>query len=332
MTPMRKSGERPFVSVVIATRNRARLLALALAALCRQQWPADRFEIIVIDNGSTDTTPDVVAQAQREPGAPAIRFVYLKPPGKSRAVNAGLALARGSIVALTDDDAQAEPLWIDRLAAAVTEEGGADFVAGRITPIWQTPPPPWMSPALYGALGIPDNGPRRGPLSASGSVMPIGANAAVTRRALQRVGGLCETLGKLEGTLQTGEDHEFFLRLLAAGCRGIYEPSAVVRHLVSEDRLQRAYFVRWLHQNGRDVARLQQHHPPPAHKLAGVPRYLWREAATDVYRMVRAAVARDRALQFASAVRLAWFGGYLRETARARVPLARTGRVPVTAR
>lgn len=332
MTPMGQTEDKPFVSVVIATRNRASLLAEALQALRRQQWPVDRFEIIVIDNGSTDATPEVVSQAQYEPDAPCIRFVYLRQPGKSRAVNAGLALARGSILALTDDDAQAEPRWIERLAEAITGHGGADFVAGRITPIWQAPPPAWMSPALYGALAIPDNGPDRRPLSSSGGVMPIGANAAVTRRAVERTGGLCETLGKLEGTLQTGEDHEFFLRLLAAGYRGVYEPSAVVRHLVSEDRLHRAYFRRWLHQNGRDVARLQRQHPPRAHRLAGIPRYLWREAATDLYRMIRAAVTRDRALRFASAVRLAWFGGYLRETAKARTHLERPSRMPVTAR
>lgn len=147
--------------------------------------------------------------------------------------------------------------------------------------------------------------------------MPIGANMAVRRTALDRVGGLCESLGKLDGTLQTGEDHEFFLRLLNAGYRGIYEPSAVVRHLVPPDRLCRSYFRRWLYQNGRDVARLQRSYPTPARTLAGVPRYLWREAVQDAWATVRATFARDRRQRFAAAVRLAWFSGYLHETATA---------------
>ena len=100
--------------------------------------------------------------------------------------------------------------------------------------------------------------------------MPIGANMAIRRTALARVGGLCECLGKLEGSLRTGEDHEFFLRLLADGCHGMYEPTAVVHHLVPAARLHEGYFYRWLYQNGRDIAQLRHSYPPAVRTLAGV--------------------------------------------------------------
>jgi cellulose synthase/poly-beta-1,6-N-acetylglucosamine synthase-like glycosyltransferase len=304
----------PFISVVIATRNRAGLLASTLVAVSRQHWPGDRLEIVVADNGSTDDTAAVVSAARCALGAPLMRYVYVGRPGKSHAVNAAFQEIRGDLIALTDDDVQPDVDWLKHLSRAF-EETGADFVAGRIKPIWSEPPPPWLSSALYGVLAVPDNGDTRQPLTAEGHAMPIGANMALRRAALTKVGGLRETFGKLEGTLRTGEDHEFFLRLLAAGQKGIYEPAALVYHWVPPERLRPAYFRRWLYQNGRDVARLEQLYPTAARRLAGVPRYLWREAARAAWTAVRALLTRDRPRGFASAARLAWFGGYLRQRA-----------------
>ncbi|MGE3706923.1 MAG: glycosyltransferase family 2 protein [Vicinamibacterales bacterium] len=323
--------ERPFVSVVIATRNRAALLAETLRALSRQRWPADRLEVVLVDNGSTDGTADTIAATWKPTTGIPLRYLYLREPGKSRAVNAGLAVARGQVIALTDDDAQPEPAWVDRLVGALRETG-SDFVAGRMRPIWEVAPPRWMSPALFGALAVPDNGPQRQLLTRSGNAMPIGANMALTRRAVDHLGGFCESLGKLEGTLQTGEDHELFLRLLSAGYRGVYEPTAVVHHLVSASRLTPGYFRRWLYQNGRDTARLQHSYPPRDRMLGGIPRYLWREAAADAVAMARAALVRDAPQRFASSVRLAWFAGYIRETVRARHAPPARARVAVTVR
>jgi glycosyltransferase involved in cell wall biosynthesis len=303
----------PRFSVVIATRNRAPLLAQTLDALAGQRWPADRFEILVADNGSTDGTRNVVEQAAAQ-GAPLIRYFRVETPGKSRAVNAALDLTRGDLIAFTDDDVTAEPEWLERLAAAF-HETDADYVTGRILPRWESPPPPWLSAALFGVLAIPDNGDRRltlGPSEDGSHVMPIGANMAVRASVLRRIGGLRQDLGKLSGTLRTGEDHELFLRLVRAGCRGVYEPSARVRHFVPRERLERHYFRRWLYQNGRDVAGLDRVYAPLVRRLFGVPRYLWKRAATDAAGTVAAAVRRDEPRRFNALGRLVWFGGYVR--------------------
>ena len=123
--------------------------------------------------------------------------------------------------------------------------------------------------------------------------MPIGANMAVRASVIARLGGLRTDLGKLDGSLRTGEDHEFFLRLLHAGCRGVYEPAALVRHLVPAERLNRGYFRRWLYQNGRDVARLERAYPASVPFLFGVPRYLWRQLVADAASTARAAIRGD---------------------------------------
>jgi glycosyltransferase involved in cell wall biosynthesis len=313
---------QPFVSIVIATRNRERLLTETLRCLCAQQWPRESFEVIVADNGSTDGTRAVVELASEMPEAPRVTYLYVPEPGKSFAVNAALAVAQraGSagdetsdhLIALTDDDVQPEPTWIDMLCTAFAETG-ADFVAGRIFPLWEAQPPRWMSPAFYGVLAIPDSGDERLPITADEKrVVPIGANMAVRARVVAHIGGLRTDLGKLEGTLRTGEDHEFFLRMLAHGYRGVYEPRALVRHWVPRERLDRAYCRQWLYQNGRDVARLHATHSPAVKRLLGVPRYLWRQTALNLGR----SISRHPATRFAASTRVWWFAGYLRETWR----------------
>jgi GT2 family glycosyltransferase len=217
---------------------------------------------------------------------------------------------------LTDDDVTPEPGWLAAIASAF-EETGADFLAGRILPRWETEPPAWLSAALHGVLAVPDNGEKRLTLDPDGDgrdIIPIGANMAVRTAVVRRVGGLRHDLGKLSGTLRTGEDHEFFLRMLDAGCRGVYEPAALVRHFVPRDRLNRGYFRRWLYQNGQDVARLESAHARSVRRLFGVPRYLWRQAAIDAVSMVRAGVSGDVPRRFAASTRLIWFGGYVRDS------------------
>jgi glycosyltransferase involved in cell wall biosynthesis len=311
------TGHRPepFISVVIATRNREALLAETLEALAGQLWPSDRFEILVADNGSTNGTRAVVRRAALRSASPRVHYRYVEQPGKSHAVNAILRDVRGSLVAMTDDDVCPEPDWLERLAAAFAETR-VDFVAGRILPRWECEPPSWLSSQLYGVLAIPDNGDVRialGPGGDGQSVIPIGANMAVKTSVIQRLGGLRDDLGKLSGTLRTGEDHEFYLRMIQAGCRGVYEPTARVRHFVPRERLAPAYFCRWQYQNGRDVSRLESVYTTAVRKLFGVPRYLWRQAAADAAATLGGFFVGDERRRFATLVRLIWFGGYVRD-------------------
>ncbi len=310
-------------SVVIATRNRQALLAQTLDSLASQTWPSDRLEVIVADNGSTDATPKVVTNFGRRRGAPLVRYLFVDTPGKSAAVNQALAIATGDLVALTDDDVRADGDWLMRLAAAF-DETGAHFVAGRVKPAWESAPPDWLQPSLYGVIAVPENGDERVSITAAQQhVMPIGANMAVRREVVQRIGGLRADLGKLDGSLRTGEDHEFFLRMLRAGFTGAYEPTAVVHHRVGAERLERSYFRRWLHQNGRDVARLNRSYAPGGTpSLMRAPRYLWREALRDGAAVLGATARGHRADRFGASARLIWFAGYLRHAWFEAVPTA----------
>jgi glycosyltransferase involved in cell wall biosynthesis len=301
------------ISVIVATHNRRELLERTVSALKAQEYAAGQLEIVVVDNASTDGSPDAVARLARQAGGHPVRLLHESRPGKSYAVNTGVAQASGDLLLFTDDDVLPSPGWAAAIASAM-EETGADFCAGRIQPLWGAEPPAWLSPALYGVLAIPDNGPHRALIrrGVNEHLMPIGANMAVRRQVLDGLGGWRPELGKLQQTLRSGEDHEFFLRMLHAGLTGVYEPRALVAHLVPADRLQKRYFVRWLHDNGQIVAGIERAYPPAVAFLFGVPRYLWREALRDAVRLAGTLRPGRDAERFARTTRLAWFAGYLR--------------------
>jgi len=300
------------ISVIIATRDRAALLASTLDALSRQEPPGCPFEIIVVDNASIDETPAVVAAASAQSPEP---LVYLREgrPGKSHALNSAIRRARGDLLVLTDDDVLMPRGWLSAYARAF-EETGADFVVGRILPLWEAMPPPWLSPALYGVLAIPDGGTRRLPLARglNEQIMPLGANMAVRRHVVERVRGWNPELGKLQGTLRTGEDHEFAIQMLEAGFTGVYEPTACVRHRVPAERLRLAYFQRWFYDNGSVAANLECRYPTTRRYLLGVPLYLYREFARDLLVLIGAAATLDVQRATAAEMRAAWFAGYVR--------------------
>jgi glycosyltransferase involved in cell wall biosynthesis len=298
------------ISVIVATRDRASLLEGTLDALCGQVSPGCPFEILVADNGSVDSTRDVVEAAARRSDIPVV-YLTESRPGKSHALNTAVSRARGELLAFTDDDVLPSPGWLAAYAQAFGETG-ADYAAGRILPLWEATPPRWLTPAQHGVLAVRDGGTQRLILAGvHDQVMPIGANMAVRRRVLDRIGGWNPDLGKLKNTLRTGEDHEFALKLAAAGFAGVYEPEAFALHRVPAERLRLEYFFRWCYSNGRIEAGLEQEFPSTTNYLLRVPRYLWRRLATDLASTLTGVVTVNPRPTTSGAMRVAWFGGYL---------------------
>ena len=237
-------------SVIIATYNRARLLDECLAHLARQQFePGD--EIIVVNNGSSDDTADVIAwHRQKSP----VRLVALDEecPGKSRALTRALAVAAGDILAFTDDDINVESRWLEGIRSAMADDTVA-LVGGRVAPQWEQSPPRWLrlatarSSRMRSPLALVDYGAEP---AALGSRTAPGGNLAIRRAALARIGGFAAHLGKLRGTLRSGEDHDLCQRCVAAGLEAVYWPAARVTHWVPADRMRIQYFLRWFFWSG----------------------------------------------------------------------------------
>lgn len=266
-------------TVLIATWNRADLLDDCLRSLARQRFtPGD--EVVIADNGSTDHTATVVARHACQFPVPLTRII-VPTPGKSHAVAAALTMAHGDIVAFTDDDVQVDESWLTALKDACADPRVA-LAGGQVEPRWERTPPRWLQLAGHNRLGAPlgllDYGQDPQPL---GCRTLLGANLAVRRDVLHRLGGYATHLGKLRGTLLSGEDHELCARVQGAGYEARYVPTARVRHWVPVERMRVGYFLRWFFWSGITLAALEsgQRHD---HAVAGVPRYLARQFASGI--------------------------------------------------
>jgi len=219
------------VTVVIPTRNRAHWLPDCLASLASQATSAS-VEFVVVDNASADTTPDVVAEwASRDPRVRAVREEKL---GRSAALNAGMALARGPLLLFTDDDVTADAGWIDSFVRLFQRHPEVELAGGAIFPVpkglsW----PSWFSERAVVAIGAIEYGGER-PLTEFENLW--GANMAARRELFDRIGTWDEELGvrgedhPRNDRPEGNEDTELQMRQLATGGAVWYCPGAIIRH------------------------------------------------------------------------------------------------------
>lgn len=202
----------PEVSVVIPTRDRARRLGAALRALRRQTLSPERFEIVVVDDGSTDETPELVSD---EAGPPGLRGLRLFGQGPAVARNAGWHEARAPLVAFTDDDCEPDRDWLRSLIEASKAAPGA-ILQGVTRP----------NPREAALLRRPFTRTRR---IEKPSPWFATCNIAYPRQLLERLGGFDESFPEA-----LGEDTDLGWRALEQGATAEFVPTAIVHHAVEE--------------------------------------------------------------------------------------------------
>ena len=219
-------------------------------------------ELIVVDNGSTDDTPDVV-RAMR-PADFDVRLVSERTPGLSNARNAGLAEARGDVILFTDDDVRLPKDWIEAMIRPM-REGRADAVAGKVV-LHESLHRPWMEPMHRVALASTEF------LNESDPGVMFGASMGFRRSVRERVPAFDPELGA--GAIGAGEETLFAWMLQAAGYRLTAAFDAPVVHVPSDDRLGRAAFLDSARRIGRSLTYIEyhwRHLPRSAWTHAGVP-------------------------------------------------------------
>jgi glucosyl-dolichyl phosphate glucuronosyltransferase len=292
------------VTILICTYNRSSFLRDTLEAILGSPRRDDyRAELIVVDNNSTDETRAVVEHAAAT-SSMAVRYAFEPRQGKSFALNRGLQMAQGEVIAHTDDDVWPETRWLDRIVDAFRAHE-ITFAFGKVLPRWsQQPPAELLMPRaheIWGPLAILDYGDDTVDYAPDevGQRLPVGANLAFSRQTLIDIGGWRTDLGKVNNTLISGEDHEIFHRLKRLNAyRGLYEPSIAVRHYVPARRLTRRYFRRWFYWHGKTLARMPQEifyelDFARVPHVFGVPRFLYRQFLGQVWQYARVLGSRD---------------------------------------
>ena len=238
-------------SIIVCTYNRAQSLADTLRALRAQEVPAGlRWEVVIVDNNSRDDTRDVVARAAVE--FPLLRYLFQPLQGLSHARNMGIEAARGQVLLFTDDDVLPERDWVTGVLAGL-DAHAADACGGYIAPIFEVPPPAWLTERFYGFLAVRTERSDDYPIL-NASQAPFGANMAVKRAVFARVGLFDVTRGRTGKVLASGEDGELFERILGAGLKAVFLGSARVHHKVEAFRLTKRYLRRWRYQSSRNIA------------------------------------------------------------------------------
>jgi glycosyltransferase involved in cell wall biosynthesis len=313
------------ISVIICTANRAGYLRDTLASLATVRTPQPT-ELLVLDNRSVDSTRRVVEEAARSfPFA--VRYLYEGEPGKYAALNTGIRAAGGHVILATDDDARFEPDWIEQAVEGLSRHA-CGFVGGRVVPLWEGQKPAWLDErnSLYTkVIALLDYGDQVREFGRTIS-WPLGVNVAYRRDVLEHVGLFDNRLGRKWGTLRNQAQREWHLRARAAGVRGFYLPGMIVHHLVARERLNKAYFRRWLYWHGISRALLYRYygfdmeepeleHSPHsgAHCLGGVPRHLVRKAARSIRSVVWHTLKRDREVALQHELWLCFFAGVVRQ-------------------
>ena len=244
-SPIDRSPSR--ASVLIATYNRAALLAQTLDRLAAVRPQLADWDVVVVDNNSTDGTRTVVES--RIGGFPVpLRYMFERAQGRSHALNTGIAATTAPALVFTDDDVIVGDGWLDAAAAPLLDDSDIEYTGGPVRPIWESPRPPWLSADradLWGTIAICNYGDEPFVYEERRRV-PLGANMAVRRRLFERIGGFDGRLGRSNGRQLLGQEvPELLARSRAAGARGLYVPPMVVDHHVPSQRLTKMYLRRW---------------------------------------------------------------------------------------
>lgn len=300
------------ITVILCTYNRCDLLAKALETIAVQTVPDSvSWEVLVVDNNSSDRTKDVVDSfALRYPAR--FRYVFEPRQGKSHALNKAIREARGEILAFTDDDITAEATWLENLTAPLCS-GQAVGTGGRVLVQWDCAIPEWIPTKekyALGPLALFDLGRDPGPLDRP----PVGANMAFRREVFERHPGFRTDLGPRPGNEIRSEDTEFGRRVIQGGELLLYQPSAIVYHPIAPNRLRQSYFLAWWFDKGRADLREFGFAEGTKWTVKNVPLYLFRRF---IYRTVRWMFAVSPAQRFSHKFKVWWLCGEIAESYRA---------------
>ncbi|MBR6458315.1 MAG: glycosyltransferase family 2 protein [Bacteroidales bacterium] len=230
------------ISVIICTYNRERYIGEALKRVAKTKYR--EYEIILVDNNSTDGTAQIVKDfIKANPGVPIKYFLETKQ-GLSNARNRGMEEANGDVFVFLDDDSLVQGDYLKTLDDYLTLNPQADAFGGRIEPLFdECPRPKWLCRWSMGWVSALDMGDSVREFE--GKAFPIGANMGVRRAIAEKAGPFNPDLGRKGGNMDAGEEKDMFRRIRAAGGTIWYFPELRVQHVIPEKRTTLEYVDRF---------------------------------------------------------------------------------------
>lgn len=257
-------------TVAICTWNRAPLLSRVLDRLARIRYPSGSWEVVVVNNGSTDDTEHILdVFADRLP----LRRAFEPAPGLSHARNCAVRHATGDYIVWTDDDVLVDVEWLSAYERAVERHTEAAVFGGPVRPRFEGEPPRWLSTGwqeISAAFAARDLGDK--PFELRDGALPYGANFVVRARE-QRQFPYDPNLGRRREGGSVGEETAVISAILAAGGSGWWVPDASVEHWIPKERQSIKHLRRYYMLQGKTF---HQWNGDGATAFRGRPLWLWR--------------------------------------------------------
>jgi len=241
--------EIPMLSIIICTYNRDKYIYNLLQSLALNNFPAELYEIVLIDNNCTDKTEEKCKQFQQD--YPHINFNYFveQNQGLSYARNRGIKEAKGDILIYVDDDALVNKEYLSTYYELFEKEKQIFAAGGPIIPQYETKPPKWLSYFTKELLtGYLHQGNKTGKFKRR---YPGGGNAAYKKEVFDKTGLFNVDLGRKGNNLVGAEEKDIFDKMTAMGMAFYYTPNAILYHIIPETKLTNNYFNRLTFSIGR---------------------------------------------------------------------------------
>lgn len=229
----------PILSVIVCTYNREKYIGKCLEHLANQSIDNEKFEIVLVNNVSTDNTEKIVLNIIEKYPEVSIQYFVENNQGHTFARNRGILESTGTLLSFIDDDAFVKPDFCHSIINFFNRRSDVVALGGRIIPSYEKSEPPWMSQYLLPLVAALDKGDKEKMFK--GWSFPIGANMAFRKTVFDKYGNFDVNLGRRGEGLEGGDEKEVFLRLKKKDEKIYYVPSVVVDHIIPPHRVEKPY-------------------------------------------------------------------------------------------
>ncbi len=300
------------ITLLVTTYNRSGDLREMLdTAVAQETEGAFRYEILIVDNNSTDDTRAVVEDFIVR-GHENIRYLFESRQGRSYALNTGLDTVRGSIFTICDDDFILPEDWLKNIFAAFGAHPEVSFVSGKVLPAWQAEPPVWLTASHWSALALTDYGEKKFYTDENHQICLLACSFRTAD--VVAIGGYNPKLGVTKNQIGGTEDLEVLKRLWKSGRKGIYLPHISFYHKVEPNRITKKYHRRWHSGHGSFYAAMRDEEVEQSSaRLFDVPAHLYSQAAKNIIHWLKYSLQSQKAKAFWHETQLHFFKGFFRE-------------------
>ena len=265
------------LTVLISTYNGAKTLPQLLKALCQLEEPPGGWKLVIVDNGSTDHSQEIIrSYSQQLP----LTILYEPRKGKNVALNTGLAIIVGDLVVFTDDDVLPQPDWLVQMRLAADSNPLFSIFGGAVLPKWEVPPEDWIYNLEWPYKGVTfalvNPAFTEGPI---GSDYVLGGNMAI-RADIFKAGYGFDTIIGPDGSKDypMGSETEFIVRISKAGFKLWHCQRAIVYHIIRSYQIEREWMLDRAIRFGRGKYRIWAKYSLGAPIWLRIPKYLTRHA------------------------------------------------------